>query len=60
MANGDGFTPWPPADPQAFIQQIEAAWASHGSSGKHWILQVDGNNPISGYKVKVKQLGPGD
>jgi hypothetical protein len=47
-----GFKPWPPADAQAFVDEITAVWASEqGRHGKHWALQVFGENPISGYKV---------
>jgi len=52
---------WPPADPQAFVDQITAAWATrpgHGH-GKHWAVKVFGNNPISGYKIEIKAIGPG-
>jgi hypothetical protein len=56
-----GFKPWPPADCQAFLDEIKEAWASQpGRSGKHWALQVDGRNPLSGYKVIYKKCGPGD
>jgi hypothetical protein len=52
-----GFTRgWPPADPQAFVNQITELWATrpgHGG-GKHWAVQVFGENPISGYRVKYK------
>jgi hypothetical protein len=59
MANDD-FKSWPPANPQDLVDEINAAWAAAHGNGKHWILQVDGRNPISGYKVKIKPLGPGD
>ena len=56
-----GFKPWPPADCQAFLREIEAGWASEkGRNGKHWCLQVDGRNPISGYLVTYKPRGQGD
>jgi hypothetical protein len=53
-----GFKPWPPAD---LVREIEVAWASQpGRNGKHWCLQVDGRNPLSGYRVTYKKCGPGD
>ena len=55
----EGFKPWPPPNCQAFLRELEEAWASqpHGQ-GKHWILQVVGTNPLSGYMVVVKPVGP--
>ena len=50
--------PWPPADPQAFVDEITNA--AKGRRGKHWAVQVQVENPISGYKVVFKQTGPGD
>jgi hypothetical protein len=56
-----GFKPWPPADAQAFVNEIKAGWGSgEGRHGKHWALQVFGENPISGYKVILKPTGAGD
>ena len=56
-----GFKPWPPADAQAFVDEITKAWGSeHGRHGKHWGLQVFGHNPISGYVVTFKPTGAGD
>jgi hypothetical protein len=56
--NQDDFKPWPPAD---LVGEIKKAWASQpGRSGKHWALQVDGRNPLSGYRVILKKCGPGD
>jgi hypothetical protein len=53
-----GFKPWPPANAQAFVDEINAAWASQqGRHGKHWALQVFGENPISGYKVILQPTG---
>jgi hypothetical protein len=53
------FKPWPPANPQAFVDEITKAWGT-GRHGKHWGLQVFGENPISGYKVILKPTGAGD
>jgi hypothetical protein len=58
-----GFTSgWPPADPQAFVKQITDLWPTrpgHGQ-GKHWAVQVFGENPISGYRVIYKKADPND
>ena len=55
------YKPWPPPDCQAFLREIEAGWAQEaGRKGKHWSLQVTGNNPISGYRVIYKKLASGD
>jgi hypothetical protein len=55
----DEFTKWPPANPQDLVDELNAAWAAqHGRHGKHWALQVDGNNPISGYRVVMKPTAP--
>jgi hypothetical protein len=54
-----GFKAWPPSDPEAFLREIEAAWASQaGRKGKHWCLQVVGSNPLSGYVVVLQPTGP--
>ena len=46
------FTPgWPP-DWAEVQRKIDAGWV--GKKGKHWVLQVWGKNPISGYKVIYK------
>jgi hypothetical protein len=43
------------------LREIEAGWAHEaGRKGKHWSLQVTGNNPISGYRVIYKKLASGD
>jgi hypothetical protein len=56
-----GFKPWPPANAQDFVEEIKAGWGSgQGRHGKHWALQVFGENPISGYKVILKPTGAGD
>ena len=48
---------WPP-DGDTLIQEIEKAWKDAPGSGPHWIVKVDGTNPLSGYTVRKKQ--PGD
>ena len=56
-----GFKPWPPTDLADLVREIKKAWESQsGRNGKHWGLQVYGENPLSGYRVKVKKCGPGD
>jgi hypothetical protein len=56
-----GYKHWPPTDCEAFLREIETGWAKeNGRRGKHWGLQVTGNNPISGYRVVYKKLSPGD
>ena len=58
MADKEEFKRWPPADPKAFVQDIEKAWAAQpGRKGKHWAVKVDGNNPISGYIVVLSPTG---
>jgi hypothetical protein len=53
-----GFKHWPPANAKAFVDEIDAAWASQqGRHGKHWALQVFGENPISGYMVILQPTG---
>ncbi|TML94574.1 MAG: hypothetical protein E6G03_12070 [Actinobacteria bacterium] len=53
-----GFKPWPPADGETLLREIEAAWASQqGRKGKHWCLQVVGTNPLSGYIVVMSPTG---
>jgi hypothetical protein len=53
-----GFKSWPPADCQRFLREIEAGWAAQpGRNGKHWALQVDGQNPLSGYRVAYQATG---
>jgi hypothetical protein len=50
-----GFKRWPPEDAQAFLDEIKACWASEpGRHGMHWAVQVVGENPISGYRVKLQ------
>jgi hypothetical protein len=50
-----GFKPWPPADAQAFVDEITKAWGSEpGRHVKHWGLQVFGHNPISSYVVTIQ------
>ena len=40
------------------MDEIEAAWASQqGRHGKHWALQIFGENPISGYMVILQPTG---
>ena len=52
-----GFKHWPP-NPKELMDEIEAAWASQqGRHGKHWALQVFGENPISGYLVILQPTG---
>lgn len=53
MPDNDGFEKWPPKD---LVKEIEDKWKEQpGRSGKHWAVKVDGNNPISGYKVILKK-----
>ena len=49
-----GFKTWPPANPQAFLTEIDEAWKQHGGKGKHWLVQGFGTNPLSGYSVVIK------
>jgi hypothetical protein len=59
MADKEDFKPWPPADPQSLVDEINAKWAAQpGRKGKHWAVKVDGNNPISGYIVVLQPTGP--
>ena len=58
-----GFTRgWPPANPQAFFDAVQAAWGGRPgrTQGKHWALQLYGNNPISGYRIILKQSSSND
>jgi hypothetical protein len=53
MAGNDGdFKPWPPAD---LVKEIQDAWKNAKVNGKHWAVQVDGTNPISGYRVSIQK-----
>jgi hypothetical protein len=47
---------------EAFVRDIINKWESRTpkTQGKHWALQLYGNNPISGYRIKIKQCGPND
>jgi hypothetical protein len=59
----EGFTKgWPPADPRAFVDDITKKWENRPgqTNGKHWALQLFGNNPISGYRIVLKQSGSND
>jgi hypothetical protein len=49
---------WPP-DGDTLIQEIEKAWKDAPGSGPHWIVKVDGTNPLSGYCVIKKPVGGG-
>jgi hypothetical protein len=57
--NDEVWKPWPPADCAAFLKEIEDAWKAKSGSGKHWIVKVDGTNPLSGYCVKKQAAGGG-
>jgi len=54
-----GFNAWPP-NGDDLIREIEAAWAGTPGGGKHWIVQVTGTNPLSGYTVKKQPAGGGE
>jgi hypothetical protein len=60
MAQQEEWHDWPPKDCQAFLKEIEDAWKNTPGSGKHWILKVDGTNPLSGYCVIKKPIGGGN
>ena len=51
-----GYKPWPPDD---LVKEIEDEWAQKRGGGKHWIVQVTGTNPLSGYTVKKEPAGGG-
>jgi hypothetical protein len=55
------FKDWPPPDWGVFQKEVEDKWkGQEGRKGKHWGLQVWGNNPISGYKVVYKPWKQGE
>jgi hypothetical protein len=54
----EGFKQWPPNGDE-LIREIEAAWASTPGAGRHWIVQVTGTNPLSGYTVIKEPHGGG-
>jgi hypothetical protein len=57
-AEQDDWKDWPP-DGDTLIKEIEDAWKNTPGSGKHWIVKVDGTNPLSGYAVKKERTGGG-
>jgi hypothetical protein len=55
------FKDWPPSSWQDFQDEVEETWKHPpGRKGKHWGIQVWGNNPISGYKVTYKEWKQGE
>lgn len=51
---------WSEFSPGHLKQEIEEAWRvrRQGSGPYEVVIQVEGNNPISGYRVIVRPLGP--
>jgi hypothetical protein len=51
--------PWSEFSPGHLKQEIEDAWRTRqqGSATYEVVIQVEGNNPISGYRVIVRPSG---
>ena len=51
---------WSEFSPGHLKQEIEEAWRvrQQGSGPYEVVIQVEGNNPISGYRVIVRPSGP--
>ena len=51
---------WSEFSPGHLKQEIEEAWRvrQQGSATYEVVIQVEGNNPISGYRVIVRPSGP--
>jgi hypothetical protein len=54
------FKHWSEFSPGHLKQEIEEAWRARepGSPTYEVVIQVEGNNPISGYRVIVRPSGP--